>query len=109
MRRLIGLVVLLFAACGVAILLAAAAPPPLADMAETPAPGLKLTIESGGTKDVRPARLIALRVGADSPPSPFLAPGEFKATWEGALVQRIKGDYNFLAQGRGVLKVTIND
>jgi mono/diheme cytochrome c family protein len=114
MRFLIGSVVVLLAACGVAKLFAADPPPrvsipALPPMEEASAPGLKLTLESNGVTDVRPARLISLRVETGSAPSPFLAPGPFKATWEGDLLQRIKGDYNFLAIGRGTLKVTVNE
>ena len=77
---------------------------------EGPAAGLKLTLESNGVVDARPARLVALRVAADQPASPFLKPGPFKATWEGTITQRIKDDYAFSAIGRGgSLKVTIND
>jgi mono/diheme cytochrome c family protein len=78
-------------------------------MEETSAPGLKLTIEQGAIKDVRDARLVALRVPADSSASPFVEPGPFKATWEGAILLRIKGDYSFSAIGKGAVKVTVND
>jgi len=91
----------LIAACGLA--------PSFAAEPAGPPSGLKLTLESNGATDVRPARLVALRVAPDSAPSPFLTPGEFKATWEGAITQRIKGDYSFSALGRGTLKITIND
>jgi mono/diheme cytochrome c family protein len=75
-----------------------------------PAPGLKLTLESNGATDTRPARLIAFRANVDAPPSPFLSAGPFKATWEGTMTQRIKGEYSFSALGRGgTLKVTVND
>ena len=95
-------IILLIAACGFAPSSFAAEPP-------GPAPGLKLTLESGGATDVRPARLVALGVEPGAPPSPFLSPAPFKATWDGAITQRIKGDYRFAALGRGRLKVTIND
>src|SRR5688500_18521304 len=101
MRPCIPALVVLLAACGFAPLRAAETPGPAA--------GLKLTLECGGVTDVRPARLVAFRNPTTAPASPFLPPGEFKATWEGTLTQRIKGEYNFLAIGRGALKVTIND
>src|SRR5688500_14327734 len=99
---LIGVIVLVAAACGAGRALAA-------DASAGPAPGLKLTLESNGVTDTRAARLVAFRSALDSPPSPFLARGEFKATWEGVITQRIKGEYSFMALGRGALKVTIND
>src|SRR4051812_5704319 len=74
-----------------------------------PAPGLKLSIESGGAKDLRDARLITLRVGAGQPVSPFFPAGAFKATWDGNLALRIKDEYVFSARGRGALKLSIND
>ncbi|MEO6434967.1 MAG: PA14 domain-containing protein, partial [Tepidisphaeraceae bacterium] len=107
---------ILTAACGFALPLRAAEPPPanipvpaLAAMDETFQPGLKLTIESGGAKDTRVARIVAFRVPPGSPPSPFMPPGAFKATWEGVLTLRIKDEYTFKAEGSGALKLTIND
>jgi mono/diheme cytochrome c family protein len=94
--------IVLTVACGFA-------PSYAADASSGPAPGLKLTLKANGVTDVRPARLVALRAAANEPPSPFLSPGEFKATWEGTITQRIKGDYRFAALGHGTLKVTIND
>lgn len=116
--------VIVAAVCGFALLAAAQAPAPTAPpapatvsvpalpaMEETSAPGLKLTIQSasGGDPDVRASRLVALRVPAESAPSPFVAPGAFKATWQGFLTLRIQGDYHFSALGNGTLKVTLND
>jgi mono/diheme cytochrome c family protein len=114
MRIRFGVVLVCVAACGFAILRAAEPPariavPALVEMEETAAPGLKLMIEAGGLTDARSARLVSLRVNADSPPSPMLPPGPFKATWDGVITQRIKGDYTFSAIGRGTFKVTIND
>ena len=95
--------IVLAVACGFAPSFAAETP-------GGPTPGLKLTLESNGATDVRPARLVAFRSNVDAAPSPFLAPGAFRATWEGVITQRIKGEYSFLALGRGgSLKVTIND
>src|SRR4051794_17444549 len=47
--------------------------------------GLKLTIKSGIVTDARPARLIAISVPAGQPPTPFVQPGAFTATWEGLI------------------------
>src|SRR5262245_29957844 len=66
MRRFVAIASVVFAACGLALLLRAADAPPasrvsvpaLAEMEETSAPGLKLTIEQGAIKDVRDARLV---------------------------------------------------
>ena len=103
MRTVLYAALVLLAACGLAPLRAAEAPP------SGPAPGLKLTIEANGVTDVRPARLVAFRNAVNSPASQFVPPGPFKATWEATLTQRIKSEYSFLAIGRGTLKVTIND
>ena len=74
-------------------------------------PGLSLTFESGKEKsvDTRPARLFALNVAAGTAPTPFLAPGPFKATFQGFIEQRIRGDYQLSAMGSGKIKVTVND
>src|SRR4051812_5549821 len=95
--------------CCLVLAVACGFAPSFAAESTGPAPGLKLTLESNGASDTRPARLVALRIAENAPPSPFLAPGPFKAMWEGTIIQRIKGDYTFAALGRGTLKVTIND
>ena len=70
--------------------------------------GLALTFSRGEIRDTRHARLVALRVPAGSPPSPFLAPGPFRATWEGDLNQPFRGECAFSAAGRGTIKVEVN-
>jgi cytochrome c2 len=89
----------------------AIAVPPLPEMEQTWAPGMKMTIQAfnGTAIDVRESRLVALRVEAGQAPSPFVAPGQFKATWDGAILLRIKGDYTFSALGNGAVKVTVDD
>src|SRR5688572_25465400 len=59
-------------------------PPPAAK--QVGAPGLMVTFDSAGRTDTRPARLAALYIPAGTPPTPFLAPGPFKATVEGSVV-----------------------
>lgn len=70
--------------------------------------GLALTLASGGRTDARTARLVALGVPSGSAPSPFLAPGPFRATWEGDLGVPFRGECVFSADGRGTLKVELN-
>jgi len=79
--------------------------PPLADSPEKLAPGVQLTIEELATNkiDRRSVRLIALYVPSGTPPTPFLAPGPFKATWESTLTVALRDDYVFSAEGRGTL------
>ncbi len=105
------------AALAVALLALAAGPlpqqrpaaPPIADEADKILPGLTVTIESGGVRDVRDARMASLYVPEGAPPSPFLPPGPFKATWEGFLSVDLGTDCEFSATGNGALSVTIND
>lgn len=75
------------------------------------APGLTLTFQSlhDKTTDARTARLIALNVPTGAAPTPFLAPGPFKATFEGFIEQKLRGDYELSASGAGKLTVTIDD
>ena len=78
--------------------------------AEANAPGLAVTFESlkDHTIDARSARMIALFVHANTPPTPFLAAGPFKATFEGAFDQKLRSEYAFSATGTGKLIVTID-
>ena len=69
--------------------------------------GLSLTIESRSGSDTRPARLAALYVPEATPPTLFLTPGPFKATWTGDLNMRIRDRMSFSADGRGKVMVSI--
>ncbi|HLL91109.1 MAG TPA: c-type cytochrome [Tepidisphaeraceae bacterium] len=90
--------------------LAAPAPvPPLADAPAADAAGLRVTFEAGGKTDARTARLVALHVPAGRPPTPFLPPGPFKATWAGDVNLRFRGEFSFAAEGRGAVRVFAND
>jgi mono/diheme cytochrome c family protein len=88
-----------------------AATPAVAPVTEATVPGLTLTFESSKDKaiDARTARLVALNVAAGTSPTPFLAPGPFKATFEGYIDQKLRGDYDIVATGAGKLTVTINN
>jgi cytochrome c2 len=70
--------------------------------------GLALTLSRGDLKDTRPARLVAIGVPSGTPPSPFLTPGPFRATWEGDIAVPFRSDCVFSAAGRGKVKVEIN-
>src|SRR5688500_18023560 len=74
-----------------------------------PEQGLSLTFESlggaGTAPDTRPARLLALYVPEGAAPTPFLAPGRFKATWAGDLNLRLRERMSFAAEGRGKVSV----
>ena len=83
--------------------------PPLADAEPKLVPGLTLTIENASGRDVRDSRLAALTVPEGTPPSPFLDPGPFKATWEGFARVDLGTDCIFSAEGNGKLTVEIND
>ncbi len=74
--------------------------------------GLALTIESlvkPGIVDRRLARIPNLFVPEGTPVTAFLPVGPFKATWIGELKADIKDDFFFAAEGRGKVKILIND
>ena len=70
--------------------------------------GLILTVSRGATIDARPARVVALAVPEGTPPSAFLAPGPFRATWSGDLASPFRSEFDFVASGRGAIKVEVN-
>jgi mono/diheme cytochrome c family protein len=76
--------------------------------------GLALTFESlapesAGKTDTRQARMLALYVPEGTPPTPFFAPGRFRATWTGDLNLRLRERLAFLAAGRGKVTVKVKD
>ena len=92
-------------------------PSPLPSLTEQIEPGLTLKFEtlqkgatskSGFSSDVRTARLISLYVPNGMPPTPFLAPGTFRATWEGNIHLDLREEYTFSLTGRGTFSLTIN-
>ena len=87
------------------------APPP-AEVKATSAQGCSLTFESnvGGRSsfDSRHARLVALYVPANTPPTPFLSPGPFKATFETDLSLRLRDDVTFSLVGAGSVTLSVN-
>jgi cytochrome c553 len=83
--------------------------PPLPDADASIARGLTLRLRSGSLEDVRGTRLAALSVPAGSAPSPFLPPGPFQADWEGFVSVDLGTDVQFSAQGRGSVRLLVND
>jgi hypothetical protein len=74
-------------------------------------PGLLLELSQlrgGIRRDVRTARLPAILVPADEPPSPFLDPGRFTARFRGYLSPELSGSYTFHLAGRGTATLRIN-
>src|SRR5262245_36962480 len=76
--------------------------------AAEPEPGVVLTFEgAGGAHDLRVSRLLALRVLAGERPTPFLAPGPFRATFEGFLELEERDRFTFSAALTGALELEI--
>lgn len=73
------------------------------------APGVALTVEGGGGRDVRSVRLCALSVPAGTAPSAFVPPGPFTAVFEGFVSVDLGTEATFSAEGVGKLSVTINE
>lgn len=71
-------------------------------------PGLRAEFRQGPLVDVRRDRLPNLFVAPGSPPTPFLEPKPFTATYAGYLRLRIRGDFEFELVGRGRATLSIN-
>ena len=95
----------------IVVLLISADPVDAQNAQNAPQQGLSVTFESVGgnapTSDTRPARLPALYVPEGAPPTPFLSPGRFKATWSGDLNLRLRERMSFHAEGRGKVAVSV--
>lgn len=76
--------------------------------AEAPPAGLLLKLAAGGGEDFRPAEQVALFAPAGRPVSPFLPAGAVTATWSGAVRVDLRSDYQFDAELRGRLEVSVN-
>jgi glucose/arabinose dehydrogenase/cytochrome c553 len=74
-------------------------------------PGLILRLESVSSQqsDTRVSRLAALSVPSKTPPSPFLDSGPFRASFSGDLNLDERGRVVFSAEGRGELKLSVDD
>lgn len=73
-----------------------------------PEPGLIASFTSGGKTAHAAVPNVALNIVAGAPVSPFLKPGAFTATWEGLLSVDLRGDYQFLAELSGTVKIEAN-
>jgi mono/diheme cytochrome c family protein len=82
----------------------------LASSAEPPSPGLAITFRSddGKATDSTVLPNVALYVESGKPPSPFIPPGKFSATWEGSINADLRSEYFFAAELNGALKLEIN-
>lgn len=72
-------------------------------------PGLELVLHSrgGDATDARVARLAALYVLDGEPPSPFLEPGPFEATFRGAIELDLNDSFRFAVRGAGGVRLSI--
>ncbi len=72
-------------------------------------PGLELVFRSAATgeEDVRAARLAALYVPDGQPPSLFLDPGPFEATFRGAVELELNDRYRFTVRGSGAVRLSV--
>jgi cytochrome c2 len=59
--------------------------------------------------DSRLSRLLALYISHDEPPTPFLEPGPFQATWEGWIDIDEEDTYTFHFEGTGELEMTVGN
>ena len=78
------------------------------------ASGLQVTLESLNPPSGKSAAdlvllpSVALYIPRGESPTPFLAPGKFQATWDGFVSAELRGDYQFSAELRGTLRLSIN-
>ncbi len=72
-------------------------------------PGLRLTWRAGDAAHTATAANIALYVAPGQSATPFLPAGPFTARWEGSVNADLRGDFTFQAQGRGSVKLELNN
>ena len=89
-------------------LILALAIPTLAMAAAEKQQGLSVTYSAGGKSDTTTSRLAALYVPKNSPSTPFLPKGPFKAKLTGDVTVPLRGEYTFAVEVRGQVKVSIN-
>jgi mono/diheme cytochrome c family protein len=77
--------------------------------AESEVRGLTLTVTGGGKSDVSLAPNVWLNVPAGQPATPFVAPGQFTAKWEGTITAELRADFAFHGEFTGHLKLTVGE
>lgn len=77
--------------------------------AESEVRGLILTVTGGGKSDVSLAPNVWLNVPAGQPATPFVAPGQFTAKWEGTITAELRADFAFHGEFTGHLKLTVGE
>ncbi|MEY3277017.1 MAG: hypothetical protein RL153_2285, partial [Verrucomicrobiota bacterium] len=77
------------------------------DAAERPA-GLAVTFASNGASDTTSWPGVHLHVASGQPPSPFVPPGAFTATWNGYVNSELRSEYTFHVEGSGEVVVEVN-
>ncbi len=82
--------------------------PSLAFAAAEKQQGLSVSFTAGGKTDTTTSRLAALFVPKGTPATPFLPKGPFTAKFTGDLAVPLRGDYKFMVDVRGLVKVSIN-
>ncbi|MCG3196740.1 MAG: hypothetical protein GHCLOJNM_01216 [bacterium] len=68
---------------------------------------LVIRSEVSGAGDARPARLVAVHVPQGEPPTPFLPPGPFTATWKGFIEVDLRDRFQFAFEGTGKMTLTV--
>jgi hypothetical protein len=73
--------------------------------------GLSLEFEhvESRARDARRSRTLALAVPSGTPPTPFLPPGRFRATWRGAMLISERDRVRFEIEGEGTVQWTIDE
>ncbi len=77
------------------------------DAAERPT-GLAVTFASNGASDTTSWPGVHLHVASGQPPSPFVPPGAFTATWNGYVNSELRSEYTFHVEGSGEVVVEVN-
>lgn len=73
-------------------------------------PGWQLSFlaPDGTVRDARPMRLANLFVPADTPPSPFVPAGPFRATLSGFVKERLRAEHGLRLECRGTARLLVN-
>ena len=67
-----------------------------------------MTFASNGASDTTSWPGVHLHVASGQPPSPFVPPGAFTATWNGYVNSELRSEYTFHVEGSGEVVVEVN-